>query len=286
LSEQPCAFHPNVLTAVTCSNCGRPICPKDMFDAPVGIRCPICAGKMREGPLGRTGYRVRAGTERLPGARRLGSAQLTSVLIAANVVIFVLMQLHGAPSSKETLLRFGALPGELPSSEWWRLITAMFVHIGIAHLFFNMFALFIFGVSVEQRYGKARFLGLYFASGVLGSAWSLALGHAVVSAGASGAIFGIMGAWAGIIAFHHNLPGMRGQLRSILFLIGINIYVSIATPGIDLWAHVGGLVGGFTIAIMLELAGRFRGHARTTVATSGYLIVALVVYLIAASHMV
>jgi len=257
-----------------------------MFDAPVGIHCPICAGKMREGPFGRTGYRVRTGVERVPGARNLGRAQLTSILIAGNVAVFVLMQLNGAPRSKETLLRFGALPGNLPSSEWWRLITAMFVHIGIAHLAFNMFALFIFGQSVEQRYGKARYLCLYLASGVLGSTWSLSFEHASVSAGASGAIFGILGAWAAIIVFHHNVPGMRGQLRSIALLIGINIWFSVSTPGIDLWAHLGGLVAGFMIAFMLELAGRFRARARAALALSGYVGVALVAYLMAAAHMV
>ena len=286
MPEQPCAFHPNVLTAVTCSNCGRPICPKDMFDAPVGIHCPICAGKMREGALGRAGYRVRAGAGRLPGARRLGRSELTTLLIAANVIVYLLMVATGTPTSRETLLRFGARPGPLPASQWWRLFTSMFVHFGIGHLFANVFALFVFGRSVEERYGKARFACLYVASGMLGSAWSVAFSHASLSAGASGAIFGIFGAWTAVIVVHRNAPAMRGQLRSILFLVGFNIYFSIVTPNIGLWAHLGGLAGGFVIALALELAGRLRGGARTALSVGGYVIVGIAAYLIAVSHMV
>jgi membrane associated rhomboid family serine protease len=286
MPEQPCAFHPDRLTAVSCSKCGRPICPEDMFEAPVGIHCPICAGKMREGTFGRTGYRVRSTAERSPLARSLARAQVTSLILAANVSVFALMLATGAPTSGRTLLRFGALPGRLPASQWWRLITATFVHIGFAHIAFNMFALILFSGSIEQRYGKARFAALYLGSGVLGSASSLAFSHSTISAGASGAIFGILGAWLAIALIHRGAPGMSGQLRSLLFLIGINVYIGIATPGIDLHAHLGGLAGGFAIATAIELSLRVRGRARVMVQAGGYLAVAIVAYLLTAAHVV
>src|SRR5512135_2471098 len=103
MSEQPCAFHPDRLTRVSCSRCERPICPDDMYPAAVGIHCPICAGKMREGALGKTEYRVRARVERIPAARFLAGAQVTSLIIGANVIVFALMLATGAPTSGRTL---------------------------------------------------------------------------------------------------------------------------------------------------------------------------------------
>jgi membrane associated rhomboid family serine protease len=286
MSEQPCAFHPSRLTGVSCSHCGRPICPDDMFEAPVGIHCPICAGKMREGALGRTGYRVRARTDRLPGRRLLAGAQITSLIIAANVVVFALMLSTGAPTSLQTLKRFGALPGILPASQWWRLFTAMFVHIGFLHLALNMIALMLFGGGLEQRYGKARFLALYLTSGFLGSATSLAFSEGGVSAGASGAIFGLVGAWLALALLHRDNPAMRGQLQGWLVLIGVNVVFGIVTPGIDVRAHIGGLIGGLVIGAGLELAARRRGTARTAIAAAGYVIVAGAAYVLVATHVV
>src|ERR1043166_5052493 len=149
MPEQPCAFHPDRLTGVSCSRCGRPICPEDMYPAPVGQHCPICAGKMREGPLGRTGYRVRTRTERIPAARFLQGAQVTTLIVIANLIVFTLMLLAGSLTSAHTLRSFGALTNPLPASQWWRLVTAMFVHLGFAHIALNMLALILFGGAIE-----------------------------------------------------------------------------------------------------------------------------------------
>jgi membrane associated rhomboid family serine protease len=286
MPEQPCAFHPDRMTGVSCSRCDRPICPDDMYPAPVGQHCPICAGKMREGPLGRTGYRVRTRAERVPAARFLAGAQVTTLIIVVNVIVFGLMVLTGRLTSVTTLKRFGALTNPLPASQWWRLITAMFVHLSIGHIFFNMFALFIFGGTVENRYGKWRYLMLYFASGVLGSATSLAYSHASLSAGASGAIFGVIGAGLAMVLWNREKPGMRQQLRSWIFLIAINLFIGIETPGIDLRAHIGGVIGGFVIASALEAAARQRGPARATLQAAGYTAVAIASYLLTSAHVV
>jgi membrane associated rhomboid family serine protease len=286
MSEQPCAFHPDRLTRVSCSHCGRPICPDDMFPAHVGIHCPICAGKMREGPLGQTGYRVRVRAERLPGARFLAGAQVTTLLVAANTIVFLLMLLTGSPTSNRTLYRFGALPGILPASRWWRLVTAMFVHIGLVHLALNMVGLILFGGGIEQRYGKVRFLMLYLGAGVLGSATSLAYSESSLSAGASGAIFGIIGAWLALTVWNRHRPGMRGQLQSWLFLIAINVVFGILTPGIDLHAHIGGLIGGFVVGSAFEASLRQRGPARAALQVAGYAVVAVASYLLTSAHVV
>jgi rhomboid protease GluP len=240
---------------------------------------------MREGPLGEVGYKVRARTERAPLLRALNGASVTSVLIGANVVVFVLMLLTRAPTSVRTLARFGALIAPVPPGQWWRLVTAMFVHIGPLHLLFNMFALTIFGGTIELRYGKARFLALYLGSGVLGSAASLAFSHARISAGASGAVFGIFGAWIALALTHRSHPAMRGQLRSLLFLVGFNLYIGATTPGVDNGAHVGGLVGGMIIAGLIEASAKVRGAARVATAVAGYVVVAIAAYLVAAPHM-
>lgn len=286
MPEQPCAFHPDRMTGVSCSRCGRPICPDDMYPAPVGQHCPICAGKMREGPLGRTGYRVRTRTERLPAARFLAGAQVTTLIVVANLIVFALMLLTGALTSAATLKRFGALTNPLPASQWWRLITAMFVHLGFGHIALNMIALILFGPAIEQRYGKVRFLFLYLGAGILGSAASLAFSHSTLSAGASGAIFGIIGAWLALVLWNRHRPGMRGQLQSWLFLVVLNIAFGAASPGIDVRAHLGGLVGGFVIGAALESAARERGPARAVLQVAGYAIVVIVSYLLTASHVI
>ncbi|MFN2614686.1 MAG: rhomboid family intramembrane serine protease [Actinomycetota bacterium] len=282
MSEQPCAFHPHRMTGVSCSRCDRPICPDDMHPAPVGIHCPVCAGQMREGPLGEAQYRARMRAQRHPLLRQLSGSQMTTVLLAANVVVFVLMVATGAPTSGRTLYRFGALISPLPSSQWWRLITAMFVHIGIGHILFNMFALVLFGGAIEQRHGKMRFLCLYLASGVAGNAVALAYSHASLSAGASGAIFGILGAWLALVVVNHRAAA--SQLRGWVLLIGFNLFYSIVTPGIDLHAHIGGLLGGFVIAVGLELGARAKGGARAAISTGGYVIVAIAAYVLTSAH--
>jgi rhomboid protease GluP len=144
-----------------------------------------------------------------------------------------------------------------------------------------MFALLLFGGTIEQRYGKARFLGLYLGAGVLGSAVSLRF-TAGVSAGASGAIFGIFGAWLALAVRHRSDPRMQGQLRSLLFLVGINLFFGATRAGIDNTAHIGGLIGGLVIASCVEASAAVRGRARVAIATAGYVVVGIAAYVLAA----
>ncbi len=237
MPEVACAFHPDRLTSVSCSNCGRPICPSDMIPAPVGYQCPVCTGRAREGSFGAASYRTRSAVsqkaDRVPLVRMMRGAGITQMLIALNVAIFVAMLLTGNPQSGRVLLRFGAMPSPLPRDQWWRLFTAMFVHVGL---------------------------------------FSLAFSHSPsLSAGASGAVFGILGAWIAFFVRHRHVSGARGQLQSLFFLVGINLFIGVSSGGhIDNFAHLGGLVGGFTVATALEQSVRLRGGARALVAVGGY----------------
>jgi membrane associated rhomboid family serine protease len=266
MSEQPCAFHADRLTRVQCSRCERPICTDDMFPAAVGVHCPICAGRMREGALGRTGYEMRSRVERTPLGKALGKAQLTTLILAANVVVFLLMFLTREGITTSTLIERGALLDPLPPSQRWRLLTSMFIHVNLLHLAFNMFALMMFGTPLEERYGKLRFLGLYLVSGLMGGAFTLAFGGFGVSAGASGAIFGIMGALLAVVIRHR----MQEQLQSLLILLGINFVLGLSSRRINMLAHIGGLVAGFVLAWCLEQAGRARGNAKLAIQVAAY----------------
>jgi rhomboid protease GluP len=215
--------------------------------------------------------------DRVPLVRMVRRAGITQMLIAANVVVFGLMLLTGHATRPDVLCRFGAMPSPLPRHEWWRLFSAMFVHVGTLHLLFNMWALTLFGPPVEERHGKLRYLTLYFAAGFLGSALSLTFSHSPsLSAGASGAVFGIFGAWIAFFVRHRKARGAREQLRSLFFLVGINLFIGISSGGrIDNFAHLGGLAGGFVVATALEQSQRTRGPARTLVGLAGYAVVVI-----------
>ena len=264
-----------------------------MIPAPVGNQCPICAGRMREGAIGQASYRVRTAAARTPVGRMMSGSSVTRVLLGANLLMFLMLLVGGL--SARVLVRMGALvvvcfPGRgcgLPTGEWWRLFSAMFVHINVLHIAFNMFALMSFGPAIEHRYGKARFLSLYLISGLLGSAASITFNtEAGIRAGASGAIFGILGAWIAFFFRHRSVAGARAQLQSLLFLVGINVFIGVASGGrIDNFAHLGGLVGGFVIASALESSVRMReGPSRTVVWLGGYAVVLVVAISLTAAH--
>lgn len=244
-----------------------------MHSAPVGIHCPVCAGEMREGRFGESAYRTRVRAQRNPTLRRATGLSVTKTLLAVNVAVALLMLTTGAPTSPRTLLRFGALPPVVPSDQWWRLLTAMFVHIGIAHLAFNMFALWLFGQTIEARFGRIRFIALYLGSGLLGSAASLTFTHGGIRAGASGGVFGILGAWIAIYLLHRAHPGARDQLKSLFVLVGINLFFGFSVAGIDNAAHLGGLAAGVLIGLGVEVARGRRPAAWRLAGLTGYGIV-------------
>ena len=177
---------------------------------------------------------------------------VTYILLASIVIIWLLMEAIGSSTDTATLVTFGANAGWqiLIDGEIWRLFTSMFLHIGFMHLAFNAYALFIFGLEMERLYGPGRFLLIYILSGLFGSLASFAFrGPLVLSAGASGAIFGIIGMNLAYFTLHHDSFGQFGRQRmtSTLFIIGINLVFGFTMPGIDNLAHMGGLAAGFAL---------------------------------------
>lgn len=172
---------------------------------------------------------------------------LAYILIAVNVAVFLVVELTGGSTNQLHMINSGAKFNPLIlSGEWWRFFTPMFLHFGLTHLVMNMLSLYILGPLVERLFGKIRFLLIYFISGVYGVLASFLFSDGV-SAGASGAIFGLFGAllFFGLIQKRFNV---RIDLKQILVLVVFNLGYGLLIPGIDNYAHIGGLVGGFLTA--------------------------------------
>ncbi len=244
-----CYRHPDRETMVSCSECGRPICSDCMTYAPVGIRCPDHSGQPQ-------------GTARVTQGLRRASyegtgALVTKTLIAINVGVYLLELAAGGDvnGTNNTIYEHGALFGPLVADgDWWRLFTAAFLHYGPIHLAFNMLALWIFGSAIEQVLGRGRYLLLYVVSGLAGSAGALLFSPNAVTVGASGAIFGLMGA-ALVLERQRTYVFGGGALG----LIAINLVFTFAIPGISIGGHLGGLAGGALGMLALSRFGR--GHA-------------------------
>ena len=188
----------------------------------------------------------------LPGADRTPFA--TYLLLVVNLVVFALMHRAGGSHDPVVLDRFGVLFGPLVAEgQYWRLLTAIFLHIGFAHLAFNSLGLFVFGTAVERIGGPLRMVTVYIGSGLAGSALSYAASPAVRSAGASGAIFGVLGALAVHLIVNREEFGKLGQreITTVLFLAAMNLLNGLTTPGVDNWAHVGGLIGGAALGLAI-----------------------------------
>jgi len=244
-----CYRHPDRETGLSCSECGRPICAECMTPAPVGIRCPDHAGKQRV---------VRA--PRIV-ARPSGSAIVTRALILLNAIVYLITAVQGsglnAPGGK--LFIDWALFGPLVANgDWWRLVTSMFLHASIAHIALNMLALWFIGRAVEEYLGSLRFALLYFVSGLAGSAGALVADPRGVTVGASGAIFGILGA---MMILEWNVTGrLAGQAATwIAINLVFNFVYNSSGGNISIGGHIGGLIGG--ILVTLTFAHWGRGHA-------------------------
>jgi membrane associated rhomboid family serine protease len=247
--EKTCYRHPDRVTGLSCSECGRPICTECMTMAPVGIRCPEHSGK----PQGV--QRVTRGVQRasFEGA----GAKVTKLLIGINVAVYVaeLAQGGGVYGVNSTIYVKGVLWAPfVANGDYWRLITAAFLHYGPFHLILNMLGLYWFGSLLEQRIGSGRFLLLYLVSGLAGSAGALVASPTNPTVGASGAIFGILG--AGLVLEQQRDYVFGG---SALGVIVANLVLTFFWPGISIGGHIGGLIGG--AGSMLALSRFGRGHA-------------------------
>lgn len=244
-----CYRHPNRETYVSCVRCGRPACPDCLRSAAVGQQCVDC---VREGNRG-----TRVGTAPF-GGKVANRPVVTYTLIALNVLAY-LVEL----AKTNLMINDGALVGKfsptigVADGQWYRLITSAFLHeppgdgIGLLHIVFNMWALFVVGPSLERLLGRSRFLTVYLVSALGGSVlfYVLAAPNAVAF-GASGAIFGLFGAWF-VLARR-----LRLDARMIVGLIVVNLVISFAVAGIAWQAHIGGLVAGAALTAAFAYAPR------------------------------
>jgi rhomboid protease GluP len=188
-------------------------------------------------------------------ARRADSPWATGMLLAANAVVWLAASAAGDTRDPQVLVDFGAMFGPLiVGGEYWRLFTAMFLHAGLAHLVMNGLGLLIVGRLVEKSYGHIRFLVVYLLAGLFGSVASFGLNSVAVGAGASGAIFGILGALVAFFVVHRDIFGKEGRqsLVGVLMVIGLVLASGIQTEEVDNWAHLGGLLAGFFIGLAIS----------------------------------
>lgn len=180
---------------------------------------------------------------------------VTYIFITICIIMFILTR---GSTDIETLLKYGANNAYLTKSgEYYRLLSSMFIHIGLLHLLFNMYALYIIGPQVESFYGKFKYFLIYILSGVSGSILSITFSSNTVSAGASGAIFGLMGALLYFGFFYRNYLGsvIKSQIVPIIIL---NLVIGFSTSGIDNAAHIGGLIGGILTSLALGVTDKTR----------------------------
>jgi membrane associated rhomboid family serine protease len=259
-----CYRHPDHLTGAHCTRCGRPICGDCMVAAPVGHHCPTCVKEGGATTVPGAPPRPRW-SPGMPGGRRL--TPVVATLIAINVVAFVLTTLH--PTWKFDYAQYPAL---VAHGQAYRLLTAIFVHENFTHILFNMAALLIIGPPVEEALGRNRFLALYLLAGLGGSVLSFLFGSVhVFGLGASGAIFGIFGAWFSLAR------AQRADTGVIVLLIAINLAYSFYDPNIDWRAHVGGLAVGLALGALFAWSAARRAKERMMYETAA--LVSMVAFL-------
>jgi membrane associated rhomboid family serine protease len=213
-SDNYCYRHPDRQSFVLCQRCGRTICPECQTTAAVGVHCPEC---------------VKEGRQSMPRTRP--------------VIVYVAELFTGGIPGGSVYQALAYYP-PLTAIEPWRMITSVFVHLSILHILFNMYSLFIFGPMMERMLGRLRFAALFLLAGFGGSVGVLLIAPNTVVAGASGAIFGLLGAF---FVIQRHLGGNNAQL---LIVIGLNLVIGFVVPGIAWQAHIGGLIVGALVALI------------------------------------
>ena len=267
-----CYRHPDKETWIRCQRCEKPICPDCMRDASVGFQCPDC---VKEGARS-----TRQGKAVYGGKRLTGNPMATTfALIAANLVGFFAIRSGGGrvldalallpQSSTRGLQEVEGVSG----GAYWQVLTSAFSHYDVLHLGFNMLALYFLGPMLEQVLGRLRFLAVYFVSAFTASAAVMLLSNPnSQTLGASGSIFGLMGALV-VVAFK-----VKADLRQILFWLGLNLVFTFYNTGSISWqGHLGGLLGGALTAAIIVYAPRKRREVIQWTGIVLVLVVALVV---------
>lgn len=252
-----CYRHPDRETGVSCSNCGRPICPDCMTPTPVGMRCPECS-------------RDRTKVRTIQSVSRGDEPRVTFVLIALCVIAFLASGQFGVDTQGTSVFAdlalvghglFNGAPIGVAEGQYWRLITGGFLHGGFLHIAFNMYLLYLLGTAYEGLRGSVRFALLYFAALLAGSAGALLVTPDSFTVGASGAVFGLMGATFIEMRARGQDPMAGGVLGSVGGLILINLVFTFVLSNISVGGHIGGLIGGGLVALAYVQADRLRQPA-------------------------
>jgi membrane associated rhomboid family serine protease len=281
-----CYRHPDREAHIRCQRCDRIICPECMRPAAVGFQCPEC---VKEGAKA-----TRSGRTAYGGLRPTDASVTSGVIIALNAAVWIAVLASGGSGGRLvewlTLRTQGIcfVPGASDNASglscpnggtlypgvvdgaYWQLVTSMFTHVQLWHIGFNMLALWVLGPQLELAIGRVRFLAIYFISGLAGSAMVLWFGPEYSlggTLGASGAIFGLMGALA-VVALK-----VGGDVRGVLTWIGINFVLTFVVANISWQGHLGGFLAGTAVGLVLVYAPR--GPRRTAVQLAGTSAIAL-----------
>ncbi len=274
-SAPTCFRHPDRETYVSCVRCGRPACPDCLRSAAVGQQCVEC---IREGNRG-----TRRAAAPFGGNVTTGTPLVTWTLVALNVLVYLV-----EIANQNLVISNGALVGRFNATvgvahgQWYRLITSAFIHeplttgIGITHILFNMWALIIVGPALEQVFGRLRFLAIYLISALGGAVLFVLIAKPnAVAFGASGAIFGLFGAWF-VVA-----KRLRRDSRQVVILIVLNLAITFVFRSSIAWQdHLGGLIAGGALAAAYAYAPRANRtlvQVAATVALLALLVVGVVV---------
>lgn len=255
--DNSCYRHPGRQSFILCQRCGRTICPECQTQGAVGVICPECMiAQRKNAPRVKPAILTRFTGQDKP--------TVTYAIVGITLFVYVLQFLLG--SQITNVLRYAGAYSYADSFEPWRMLTSVLVHGSIFHVLLNMYTLWIFGQILEPMLGRWRFITLYVLSGLAGSLGVMFLSNPVVGVvGASGAIFGLMGAF---LVIQRRLGGNATQL---LVLVGINLVIGFL-PGLNVsWqAHVGGLVGGAVIGLIYVQTRRIRQSTLQTLLIAAF----------------
>jgi membrane associated rhomboid family serine protease len=263
-----CYRHPDRETYIRCQRCDRPICPACMNPAPVGYQCPQCVAE------GNT--EVRQPQTVLGGEVHASGDLVTKILLGINVAVFLLTFIGSQVEERLGLVLlafYNGTPIGVADGEYYRVITAAFLHTQWWHIGFNMYALWVLGTMLEPVLGRARFTALYLLSALGGSAASLlGLAPNTIAYGASGAVFGLFGALLVVSRrFNRDISG-------IIAVLLLNVVLGFYFSGIDWRAHLGGFLTGGALALVYAYVPRSQRMLWAVV--SGVLVLALVVVVV------
>lgn len=240
MAAKTCFRHTDRETGRSCTRCDRPACSECLVAAPVGSHCFECVAADRF-PL----------RERVRRWNATSGAVVTKGLIALNLGVFVITAATGGAFGRGGHLqaRLALFGPALAAGEWYRLVSSGFVHYGLLHVAFNMLVLYRFGEMLEASLGRLRMLALYVASLLAGSLGAVLLSPLALTAGASGAVFGLVAA----AAIGLRQRGVDVWQSGVGPLIAVNLVLTFVIPGISIGGHLGGLLGGATVgALMLR----------------------------------